>query len=78
MIAEARNWLSYGDGVALPASMPEWRRGLLCDPQMSGGLLVSVSADRAGDVLQRCIAAGFRQAAIVGTMEHGDARVTVS
>ena len=76
--AAARNWSSYGAGVHLPEGTPAWRRGLLCDPQTSGGLLISVSPDRADDVLKRCIAAGFGQAAIVGTMSAGPAAVTVA
>jgi selenide,water dikinase len=57
--------------------MPDWRRGLLCDPQTSGGLLIAVAADRAQDVVQRCRAAGYGQAAIIGTMAEGEAAVTV-
>ncbi len=75
--AAARNLSSYGDEVALPAAMPDWQRGLFCDPQTSGGLLVSVSADRAEDIVQRCVAAGFRQTAIIGTIRAGEPRVTV-
>ena len=62
----------------LPDGTPDWRRGLLCDPQTSGGLLIAVSADRASDVLNRCIAAGFAQSAIIGTMLAGAATVTVA
>ena len=76
--AGGRNWTSYGAGVHLPKGMPEWRRGLLCDPQTSGGLLIAVSADRASDVLNRCIAAGFAQSAVIGTMQAGEAAVTVA
>jgi selenide,water dikinase len=75
--AASRNWDSYGRGVRLPTGMPDWRRGLLCDPQTSGGLLIAVAADRAQDAVQRCRAAGYGQAAIIGTMAEGDAAVTV-
>ncbi len=75
--AAARNWASYGADVTLPAGTPDWGRGLLCDPQTSGGLLVSVRADRASDVVERCRAAGFAQAAIIGRMEAGAPAVTV-
>ncbi len=75
--AATRNWDSYGGGIRLPPEMPDWRRGLLCDPQTSGGLLVSVSPDRAEDVLQRCLAAGFHQSAIIGEMSVGEAAVTL-
>ena len=69
--AAVRNWASYGADIALPDGFPEWRRGLLCDPQTSGGLLVAVRADRASDVVGRCHAAGFGQAAIIGEMRDG-------
>lgn len=75
--AATRNWASYGGQVTLPDGIPDWGRGLLCDPQTSGGLLVSVRSDRATDVVQRCIAAGYGQAAVVGEMVAGDARVNV-
>ena len=69
--AAGRNWDSYGADIALPEGFPDWRRGLLCDPQTSGGLLVAVRADRASDVVDRCHAAGFRQAAVIGAMRDG-------
>jgi selenide,water dikinase len=49
--ASARNWESYGASVTLPPDFPTWRRDLLCDPQTSGGLLISVAADKAGAIL---------------------------
>jgi selenide, water dikinase len=69
--ASARNWTSYGEAVDLPPNLPEWRRDLLTDPQTSGGLLVSVAADAAEDVLARVRAAGFDAAAIVGRVVEG-------
>lgn len=69
--ASARNWASYGEAVDLPPDLPEWRRDLLTDPQTSGGLLVSVAADAAEDVLARVRAAGFDAAAIVGRVVEG-------
>ncbi len=71
--AAARNWDSYGGEVSLPPGMAAWRRGLLCDPQTSGGLLVAVSPEGAGAVLARLRAAGFEQAAAIGTLSaRGD------
>ena len=75
--AAARNWASYGTEVTLPAGMADWRRGLLCDPQTSGGLLIAVAPDHADDVLERCRAAGFAQAAVIGVMGERGGRVTV-
>ena len=69
--AAARNWASYGAEVALPDGLPGWRRGLLCDPQTRGGLLLAAAPEAVGAVLHHVRAAGFAQAAVVGTMEAG-------
>ncbi len=76
--AAARNWASYGREVTLPPGMADWRRGLLCDPQTSGGLLIAAAPEHADDVLGRCLAAGFPHAAIIGAMSEGKGRVTVT
>ncbi len=70
--AAARNWASYGAEVASPAGLADWRRGLLCDPQTSGGLLIAVAPDAADAVLDRVRGAGFAQAAVIGTMGAGE------
>ncbi|MDQ0010823.1 selenide,water dikinase [Luteibacter jiangsuensis] len=69
--ASKRNWSSYGDGVVLPAGLPDWRRALLTDPQTSGGLLVACKAERAQAILARIEAAGYPRARIVGTAMAG-------
>ncbi len=76
--AAVRNWASYGDAVQTPADLPEWRRDLLCDPQTSGGLLISVRADRAEAVLDLVKARGFLAAAVVGRFEAGSPQVIVT
>jgi selenide, water dikinase len=75
--AGRRNWDSYGGDVDLAADMPDWRRGLLCDPQTSGGLLVAVAPGAADRVLRHCIEAGFGRTAMIGRFEAGPARVAV-
>ena len=69
--AAGRNWASCGNEVALPDALPDWRRGLLCDLQTSGGLLVAAAPEAVGAVLGHVRAAGFAQAAVVRTMEAG-------
>ncbi|WP_426286681.1 selenide, water dikinase SelD [Luteibacter sp. E-22] len=69
--ASKRNWSSYGDGVVLPAGLPDWRRALLTDPQTSGGLLVACKAERAEAILATIEAAGYPRACIVGTAMAG-------
>ena len=69
--AAARNWNSYGAEVRLPDGLAGWQRGLLCDPQTSGGLLAAVAPDAAQAVLARVRRDGFAQAAIIGVMREG-------
>lgn len=75
--AAARNWASYGESVVLDASIAEWQRKLLCDPQTSGGLLVSCTPESVDAVLAAFNADGFNHAAVIGTMQAGNAQVTV-
>lgn len=76
--ASKRNWNSYGDGVVLPAGLPDWRRALLTDPQTSGGLLVACKAERAEAIRARIEAAGYPRARIVGTAMAGVPGVEVA
>lgn len=75
--ASTRNWASYGAEIVLPDGTPEWKQKLLCDPQTSGGLLVSCAPEAAQEVLDVFRQAGFADAAIVGLLEEGDAKVNV-
>jgi selenide, water dikinase len=59
-----RNWISYGHEVELPADAPEWWRGILCDPQTSGGLLIACSGDSTREVLDLL----YSRAALSGTV----------
>ena len=67
--AASRNWESYGAEVDGADSLEPWQRGLLCDPQTSGGLLVAVAEAQAAAVLARVRGAGFGMAAVVGRMD---------
>jgi selenide,water dikinase len=75
--ASGRNWDSYGDHVVLPAGLPAWRRGLLTDPQTSGGLLVACKADRAEEICATIVAAGYPRAGIIGSAAAGEAAVEI-
>jgi selenide,water dikinase len=75
--ASGRNRESYGAFIDLPADLPDWRRDLLTDPQTSGGLLISVAAGQAEALLELSRAEGFVQAAVVGRVVEGPARVRV-
>ncbi len=75
--ASGRNWASYGAEVALDAGLPATARDLLCDPQTSGGLLVSCSADSVAAVLACFRDDGFAEAAVIGRMAAGAAGLDV-
>ena len=51
-----RNWASYGHRVD---SIEGFERDLMCDPQTSGGLLISVSPESAQEVEQVLATAGL-------------------
>ena len=72
-----RNWASYGSEVSLDPALPAWAQRLLCDPQTSGGLLVTCAPELTGAVLERFQADGFDQAAIIGDLVVGAAGVRV-
>ena len=69
--ASGRNWSSYGEEVALAASIAAWQRDLLCDPQTSGGLLIAAEEAHAEGVLRLVREAGFGRAAVIGRFEPG-------
>lgn len=75
--AANRNWASYGEEVALAPGLEDWKRDLLCDPQTSGGLLVSVAPDGAVKVLEMMRTAGFDRAAVIGEMRDGSPGIDV-
>lgn len=75
--ASTRNWASYGESVVLPQDTPLWRRHLLTDPQTSGGLLVAVAEPAARRLLDQILSAGYPDAAIVGVVEEGSARIVL-
>lgn len=75
--AANRNWASFDNQVMLPSNMPNWQQKLLCDPQTSGGLLVSCAAECADEVLAAFQADGFDAVAVIGNMHVGDAAIQV-
>jgi len=74
--ASPRNWSGYGDSVELGAH-GEDVKALLTDPQTSGGLLAACAPDAVKDVLAIFRADGFDDAAVIGEIVSGPARVTV-
>ena len=76
--ASARNWASYGAEVRFEGEIEVWRRDLLTDPQTSGGLLISVAAERAEAVLRLAQDRGFAASRIVGKVGDGPPGITVT
>ncbi len=64
--ASGRNWAGYGADVVLPAGFAAEDQALLTDPQTSGGLLVSCTAQSLEAVLATFARHGFANAAVVG------------
>ena len=75
--ASGRNWAGYGAEVRLDPTLPDVARDLLCDPQTSGGLLVSCRPDSVEDVLACFKDGGFDDAAVIGRMSDGVAGLDV-
>jgi selenide,water dikinase len=61
----------------MAADAPDWQRGLLCDPQTSGGLLIACSAETAPAVLDLLAQRKFEHASIIGAFNSAGPRVHV-
>jgi selenide,water dikinase len=72
-----RNLASYGAEIDFAATLETWQQHLLADAQTSGGLLVSVAAEHAEQVLALFHQAGFTQASIIGSLKIGAPRLNV-
>jgi selenide, water dikinase len=75
--ASGRNWESVQHMIDTPADWPSASRDLLCDPQTSGGLLVSCAPQSVEAVLGVFAKHGHTDAAVVGRVEESDARIRV-
>ncbi len=71
--ASGRNWVGYGASVTLPAGFSSVDQALLCDPQTSGGLLVSCAPAAVPAVLEIFRRHGFAAAAEIGEISAGGA-----
>ncbi|HEX8955872.1 MAG TPA: selenide, water dikinase SelD [Burkholderiaceae bacterium] len=76
--ASKRNWAAYGNDVKLAAGVTDVGQALLTDPQTAGGLLVSCVPEAADSVLKLFRDSGFADAAVIGEMSEGPAKVEVS
>ena len=73
-----RNWEFRSNMVEMAGELPDYMRDIFFDPQTSGGLLISVSPERADLLLARLHESGMVEAAIVGeVLEQPKERVIV-
>ncbi len=75
--ASGRNWDAYGRDVDLAQAITPVQQMLLTDPQTSGGLLVSCAPEAVEAVLALFAQGGFNEAAVIGEMVAGPARINV-
>lgn len=76
--ASTRNWASVSDFVDPPADWTDAERDLLCDPQTSGGLLVSCASGASERVLEIFREHGHAEASVIGEIKKGSPRVRVA
>ena len=70
-LEDAQSMVDWGDDVS------EIDRILLCDAQTSGGLLISVPAERLDELVKALRDAGTPAAAVVGDIREGEPRIYV-
>ncbi len=75
--ATARNLQFIADSTAYDPSLSEQDLQLLCDPQTSGGLLLSVPEKNLEALLDTCREEGTLCAAVIGTVAEGPAALRV-
>jgi len=75
--ASGRNWASYGEQVALPEGLADWKRDLLTDPQTSGGLLIAVDPADAAAVIALAKRHGAQLVREIGRLREGPAGIVV-
>jgi selenide,water dikinase len=76
--ASGRNWDGYGHDVALGPAIGTGERGVLTDPQTSGGLLVACAPEAVEAVLDVFRREGFAAATPIGRFTAGRVRINVS
>ncbi|MGV8900527.1 MAG: selenide, water dikinase SelD [Burkholderiaceae bacterium] len=76
--ASGRNWEAYGHDVTLDDGITPSQQALLCDPQTSGGLLVSCDPAAVDEIFALFAREGFADAAVIGEMTAGAAGIVVT
>lgn len=73
--ASGRNWAAIRTAVENAERVSEFDRDLYCDPQTSGGLLVSCAPEAVEQVLACFADHGHAGAAIIGRVKTGEPRI---
>ena len=73
-----RNVSSVADVVTWGDGLTEEDKLLLCDAQTSGGLLISVPAEKQQDLIDALRAEGAQSSAVVGRITHGPAGTIIA
>ena len=73
--ASGRNWAAVSAMVETPADWRQAEQDLLTDPQTSGGLLVACAPEAEAEVLDIFRAHGHGEAAVIGALDAGPARI---
>jgi len=76
--ASGRNWAAYGQKVRLAPELTAAQQALLCDPQTSGGLLVSCAREALTEVMQTFARHGAARAVRIGAVVAGEPGVSVT
>lgn len=76
--ASGRNWQSFEGAVTLDAGLSDQWRAIVTDPQTSGGLLIALAPEAAGETCAFLRAEGFGKAGIVGAAEAGADTVRIA
>jgi selenide,water dikinase len=71
-----RNQTYFSQWIVFSDSITETQRGLLFDPQTSGGLLMAVAADTAAVLLDALHQVG-EDARIIGRVQPGNGRLFI-
>ncbi|MGM0472226.1 MAG: AIR synthase-related protein, partial [Bacillota bacterium] len=63
--------------VTITDQLTEAKEDILFDPQTSGGLLISVAADKVDELVAKLEAQGVTSVAVIGQIEAGSAQIEV-
>jgi selenide,water dikinase len=91
LLAEVIEWAEMGlvpggayrnrdyikEDVEIGLGVSEAYEDVLCDPQTSGGLLISISDEKSEELLSKLKEAGVVKAAIIGEIKSGDTKIKV-